>query len=112
MGKQETVFVVVRALASAHNAQEAGYLAHSEKPQPLYAILPRVNGNTQIKLLKVLARIGDAATLEQIKPYADSFDPLIAKAAAEAEQEINGRLAHQPTDAATRPRQVGNKKPQ
>jgi hypothetical protein len=111
MGKDESLYAVVRALDSAHDAQAAGYLAQLETPQPLYAILPRVNGNTQIKLLKVFARIGDAATLEQIKPYADSFDPLIAAAAHQAEQEIEHRLANQPTDAVTRPRQVGNKKP-
>ena len=112
MGKDESLYEVVRALDSSRDTQAAGYLAQLEGPQPLYPIMPRVNGNTQIKLLKILARIGDAATLEQLKPYKDSFDPLIAKAAQDAEQEINGRLAHQPADAATRPRQVGNKKPQ
>jgi len=111
MGKDESLYAVVRALDSARDGQAAGYLAQLETPQPLYPVLPRVNGNTQIKLLKILARIGDTATLEQIKPYADSFDPLIAKAAQEAEQEITARLANQPADAATRPRQVGNKKP-
>ena len=111
MGKDESLYAVVRALDSAHDAQAAGYLAQLETPQPLYPILPRVNGNTQIKLLKLLARIGDAATLEQIKPYADSFDPLIAEAAHQAKRDIEHRLANQPNDAATRPRQVGNKKP-
>ena len=111
MGKDESLYEVVRALDSARDSQASGYLAQLETPEPLYPILARVNGNTQIKLLKILARIGDAATLEQIKPYIDSFDPLIAEAARQAEQDIKHRLANQPSDATTRPRQVHKGKP-
>jgi hypothetical protein len=109
MGKEESLYAVVRALDTARADQAAGYLASLETPEPLYAILPRVNGNTQARLISVLARAGDAATLEQIKPYTTSFDPKIADAARQAEQEITRRLAAQPDATHTRPRQVGKR---
>ena len=109
MGKEEALYAVVRALDTGRADQAAGYLASLETPEPLYAILPRVNGNTQARLISVLARAGDAATLEQIKPYITSFDPKIAEAARQAEREITHRLAQQPDATHTRPRQVGKR---
>jgi hypothetical protein len=109
MGKDESLYAVVRALDTKFADQAAGYLASLETPAPLYPVLPRVNGNTQARLITVLARVGDAATLEQIKPYTTSFDPKIAEAARQAEQELTRRLAEQPTDTHTRPRQVGKR---
>jgi hypothetical protein len=109
MGKDEALYAVVRALDTGRADQAAGYLASLETPEPLYAILPRVNGNTQARLISVLARAGDAATLEQIKPYTNSFDPKIAEAARQAEQEITRRLTQQPDATHTRPRQVGKR---
>ncbi len=111
MGKADALYAVVRALDTAHAEQAAGYLAGLETPQPLYAVLPRVNGNTQIKLLEVLAHIGDSDTLAHIKPYNASYDPKIAAAAQRAETEITRRLAGQPTAVPTRPRQVAKPKP-
>lgn len=111
MGKADALYAVVRALDSARAAQAAGYLAALEAPQPLYAVLPRVNGNTQVKLLEVFARIGDSDTLPQIKPYIASYDPKIADAARRATDEITRRLADQPAAAPTRPRQVSKPKP-
>ncbi len=109
MGKDESLYAVVRALDAKLADQAAGYLASLETPAPLYPVLPRVNGNTQARLITVLARVGDAATLEQIKPYTASFDPKIAEAARQAEQELTRRLAEQPADTHTRPRQVGKR---
>lgn len=106
MGKDETLYAVVRALDSSRADQAAGYLAELEAPQPLYGILPRVNGHTQVKLLEVLGRIGNNDTLAQVEPYTALYDPLIAEAARHAKQDIEQRLGTQPTDAHTRPRQV------
>ncbi len=111
MGKADALYAVVRALDSAHAEQALGYLGALETPQPIYAMLLRVNGNTQIKLLEVLAHIGDTETLTQIKPYTASYDPKIADAAHRAEIEITSRLNGQPAAAPTRPRQVGKPKP-
>ncbi len=108
IGKTESLFAVVGALDSSRAAQASSYLVTLETPEPLYLFLERTNGNTQVKLLEVLARIGDASTLERLKPHAASFDPKVAEAARLATRDIEQRLGESPTDRTTRPRQVGN----
>lgn len=105
-GKSEALFTIVRSLDSSRADQAISYLNAMESPKPLYVFLERVNGNTQIKLLKVLAKIGDAETLERIKPFQESFDPEIMKAAQEASKEIEQRTGATPGEKPTRPRQV------
>jgi hypothetical protein len=108
MGKPDTLYTVVRDLDSTRYNQSEAYLAELETPEPLYAILPRVNGNTQVKLLEALARAGNADTLEIVRPYAESPDPRIADAARFATREITRRLeAPQHPDTKTRTRQTG-----
>jgi hypothetical protein len=108
MGKTPALFAVVRDLDSNRWNQSAAYLAELETPEPLYGLLPQVNGNTQIKLLEALARSGNADTLPVVEPYAASVDPKIADAARFATREITRRLnAPQPPDAKTRTRQAG-----
>jgi len=109
MGKNEALFGVVSAIDSKKTAEQAvGYLKQIESPEPLYIFLGRVNGNTLIRVLEVLAAVGDAATLERVKPYAESLDPGIADAAKFAEQEINLRLQEQPSAEPKRQRKVGS----
>ena len=108
MGKTEALFPLVDALDSKKTAEQAvSYLRQMETPEPLYVFLGRVNGNTQIRLLEVLASVGDAATLERVKPYADSLDPGIADAAKFAEREIGIRLEETPAVEPKRSRRVG-----
>jgi HEAT repeat protein len=108
MGKPDTLYTVVRDLDSTRYNQSEAYLGQLETPEPLHAILPRVNGNTQIKLLEALARTGNAATLEIVRPYAESPDFKIADAARFATREITRRLEAPPhPDTKTRTRQPG-----
>jgi hypothetical protein len=108
MGKTPALFAVVRDLDSKRWNQSEAYLAELETPEPLYTLLPQVNGNTQIKLLEALARSGNAGTLPVVEPYAASVDPRIADAARFATREITRRLsAPQHPDAKTRTRQMG-----
>jgi hypothetical protein len=108
MGKNEALFGVVSELDSKKTAEQAvGYLKQIESPEPLYVFLGRVNGNTLIRVLEVLASVGDAATLERIKPYTEALDPGIADAAKFAEQEITLRLQEPPTAEPKRQRKVG-----
>jgi HEAT repeat protein len=108
MGKPDALYTVVRDLDSTRYNQSEAYLAELETPEPLYTILPRTNGNTQIKLLEALARMGNAGTLEIVAPYAASPDFKIADAARFATREITRRLdGPQPPDAKTRTRQTG-----
>lgn len=107
IGKTEALFTVVRALDSQRVNQANAYLTSLETPEPLYYFLERMNGHTQIKLLEVLAKIGDAETLDKIKSYHESLDPKIVEAAQFAKREIELRLGQTPPDTSTRPRQVG-----
>jgi len=108
MGKTTALFAVVRDLDSNRRNQSEAYLAELETPEPLYGLLPQVNGNTQVLLLEALARNGNADTLPIVEPYASSADPKIADAARFATREITLRLnAPQSPDTKTRTRQVG-----
>jgi hypothetical protein len=106
LGKSEAIYPLVRALDSKQADQAVKYLSGLETPGPLYAVLPRVNGNTQIRVLEVLAHVGDRETLEHLKPYTASLDPGIADAAKFAEREITIRLEETPTPETKRQRQV------
>ncbi|HEX8284588.1 MAG TPA: hypothetical protein VF588_14585 [Pyrinomonadaceae bacterium] len=109
MGRNESLFPLVRALEEKKQAEQAvGYLKQLEGPDPLYVFLDRVNGNTQIRLLEVLAAVGDRATLERIKPFTESLDPGIADAAKFAEREINIRVEETPAAEPKRQRKVGS----
>jgi hypothetical protein len=109
MGKGESLFLLVGALDEKKQAEQAvAYLKQLEGPEPLYVFLGRVNGNTQIRLLEVLAAVGDRATLEKILPYTQSLDPLIADAAKFAEREINIRVEETPAVEPKRQRKTGN----
>jgi len=109
MGKNESLFPLVRALDEKKQAEQVvGYLKQLEGPDPLYVFLTRVNGNTQIRLLEILASVGDRDTLEKIQPFTESLDSGIADAAKFAEREINIRLEETPAAEPKRQRKVGS----
>ncbi|MDT5158412.1 MAG: hypothetical protein QOH51_2769 [Acidobacteriota bacterium] len=109
MGKNESLFALVRALDEKKQAEQSvAYLKQLEGPEPLYVFLNGVNGNTQIRLLEVLAAVGDHGTLERIKPFTQSLDPGIASAAQFAEREIGIRVEETPAAETKRQRKVGN----
>ena len=106
LGKKEALFSIIRDLDSSRAHQAFAYLTELESPEPLYMFLTRTNGNTQVKLLHVFALIGDSETVDRIKPYTTSLDPLIAQAAQFATREITRRLTQSPIDTPQRPRRV------
>ena len=109
MGKNETLFQLVNALDEKKQAEQVvAYLKQLEGPDPLYVFLGRVNGQTQARLLEVLAAVGDRGTLERIQPYTRSLDPLIADAARFAEREIQIRVEETPAVEPKRQRKVGD----
>ncbi len=108
MGRNESLFDLVGALDEKGRAEQSvAYLKQLEGPEPLYVFLGRVNGRTQIRLLEVLASVGDRGTLEKIQPYTQSLDPLIADAAKFAEREIQIRVEETPAVEPKRQRKVG-----
>jgi HEAT repeat protein len=105
MGRSEMLFRIVDELDSGRQEQAIGYLSELESPEELYPFLKRTNNAPRINagLLKALARIGDAQTLELIKPFRESHQPYVAEAAEIAHDEIEKRLG-EPAAPATRAR--------
>src|ERR1043165_1297933 len=77
MGRSESLYRIVAELDSGRQDQAVGYLSELESPDLLYPFLKRTKNAPRITagLLKALARIGDAQTLELVKPYRESHDP-------------------------------------
>ena len=109
MGKSTVLYEIVRDLDSSRHDQAAGYLAQLESPTPLYAFLRPNEIVTKAtgRLIEVFGRIGDAETLDHLKPFANSFDPKIAAATESSMEMIEHRLATPQPATKTRPRVVG-----
>ena len=94
MGRSEMLYHIVDELDSGRQEQAIGYLSELESPDVLYPFLKRTNNapRTNAGILKALARIGDAQTLELVKPFRESHQPYVAEAAEIAHDEIEKRL--------------------
>src|SRR6476659_5910295 len=68
MGRAEALYRIVEELDSGRQDQAVGYLSDLESPDVLYPFLKRTNNVPRVNagLLKALARIGDAQTLDLI----------------------------------------------
>jgi len=109
MGRTEALYRIVNDLDSGRQEQAVGYLSELESPDVLYPFLKRTNNAPRINagLLKALARIGDAQTLELVKPFRESHQRYVAEAAEIAHDEIEKRLSETSSPAArTRPRSI------
>jgi hypothetical protein len=106
MGRAEALYRVVDELDSGRQAQAVGYLSELESPDLLYPFLKRTNNAPRINagLLKALAHIGDAQTLDLIKPFLESHQQYVAEAAEVAHDEIEKRLGEPAPTTRTRPR--------
>lgn len=108
MGRPEALYRIVHELDSSRQDQAIGYLAELESPELLYPFLKKENNPPRVNagLLKALARIGDAQTLDLIKPFRESHQPYVAEAAEIAHDEIEKRLGEPATTTRARPRMV------
>ena len=108
MGRAELLYRIVDELDSGRQNQAVGYLSELESPDVLYPFLKRTNNAPRINagLLKALARIGDAQTLDLIKPFLESHQPYVAEAAEVAHDEIEKRLGEPAPTTRARPRTV------
>src|SRR5215510_3318702 len=108
MGRSEMLYHIVDELDSGRQEQAIGYLSELESPDVLYPFLKRTTNAPRINagLLKALARIGDAQTLELVKPFSESHQPYVAEAAEVAHDEIEKRLGEPAADVRARPRTV------
>jgi hypothetical protein len=108
MGKRDALYGVVKGLSSdGRRAQAVGYLSTLPGPRSLEPFFMHTDDKTLIGLLEVMAHVGDADTLEIVKPYMASLEPKVAEAAQFATREITTRLAQPQPETLTRPREVG-----
>jgi len=112
MGRSESLYRIVHELDSGRQDQAVGYLAELESADVLYPFLKKENNPPRINagLLKALGHIGDAQTLDLIKPFRESHKPYVAEAAEIAHDEIEKRLGEPVHTTRARPRTV--EKPQ
>jgi HEAT repeat protein len=112
MGRSEALYRIVHALDSGRQDQAVGYLVELESPELLYPFLKRENNPPRVNagLLKALARLGNAQTLDLIKPFRESHQPYVAEAAEIAHDEIEKRLG-EPAATTTRARPRTVEKP-
>jgi HEAT repeat protein len=105
MGRSEALYRIVHDLDSSRQDQAIGYLAELESPDVLYPFLKKENNPPRVNagLLKALGRIGDAQTLDLVKPFRESHQPYVAEAAEIAHDEIEKRLG-EPAAGETRVR--------
>lgn len=108
MGRSEALYRVVEDLDSGRQDQAIGYLSELESPDLLYPFLKKTNNPPRVNagLLKALARIGDAQSLDLIKPFRESHQTYVAEAAEIAYDEIEKRLAEPAAATRARPRTV------
>lgn len=108
MGHAEALYRVVDQLDSGRQEQAIGYLAEVESADVLYPFLKRANNPPRVNegLLKALAQIGDAQTLDLIKPFRESHQRYVAEAAEIAHDEIEKRLGEPAATTRARPRTV------
>jgi len=106
-GKSQSLFRIVHDLDSGRQKQAIGYLSQLESPDVLYPFLKKSNNAPRVNvgLLKALALIGNAQTVDVIKPYLESVQPYVAEAAENATDEINKRMGEGESGSTrTRPR--------
>lgn len=108
MGREEALYRIVKDLDSSRQDQAIGYLSELESPDLLYPFLKKTNNPPRVNagLLKALAHIGDAQTLDLIKPFRESHQPYVAEAAESAHDEIEKRLSEPASATRARPRTV------
>jgi HEAT repeat protein len=108
MGHEDALYRIVKDLDSGRQDQAIGYLAELDSPDLLYPFLKKTNNPPRINagLLKALARIGDAQSLDLIKPFRESHQPYVAEAAESAHDEIEKRLNEPASATRARPRTV------
>jgi len=108
MGRSASLFRIVDELDSGRQEQAIGYLSQLDSADVLYPFLKRTTNAPRINagLLKALARIGDAQTLDLIKPFRESHQPYVAEAAETAHDEIEKRIGEPAPAVRARPRTV------
>jgi hypothetical protein len=107
LGNADALYKVVLELGTKRADQASLYLTKLDSPEPLHKFLDGSSREVRIRLIDVLAVIGDSNSIGKIQPFTASADPMLQEAAKEAVAEINNRLASAKQEETLRPRRVG-----
>jgi hypothetical protein len=105
LGQPERLYAVVNELSGRLNAQATGYLGQID-PSALYPFLNSLSGKALVGVLMALGTSGNNETLTKVRIFKSNFDPLVSRAATDAETAIQQRLAQAPVTPGSRDRVV------
>ncbi|HWP42130.1 MAG TPA: HEAT repeat domain-containing protein [Blastocatellia bacterium] len=114
MGSRANIQHVVGKLDSAQRDQAYEYLLETNSPEDLFPYIRSSNKEVRRKIIDILGRIGDQATIRELEPLARTSSAKTADAATLAIKRIEWRISGRPRpdDAVlkreTRPRRAAN----
>ncbi|HVG17686.1 MAG TPA: HEAT repeat domain-containing protein [Blastocatellia bacterium] len=114
MGSRPNIQYVVRKLDTDQEEQARTYLLEANNAADLYPYVRSSNKEVRRKVIEILGRIGDAETVKELQPVAETSGVATANAATLAIKRIEWRMSGRPraSDSVlrreTRPRRAEN----
>jgi HEAT repeat protein len=114
MGSRPSIQYIVRKLDTDQEEQARAYLLEANDPADLYPYIRSSNKEVRRKVIDILGRIGDAETVKELQPVAETSGKDTSNTATVAIKRIEWRMSGRPraTDTVlrreTRPRRAAN----
>lgn len=114
MGSQADLQNVIRKLDSRQYEQARGYLLECSNPSDLYPYLHSSSKPVRRAVIEILGRVGDAGSIDELKPVVQTSGAGTADVATVAIKRIEWRLSGRPRaedevlQRDSRPRRTGN----
>lgn len=96
MGSSSDLQEVVRKLDSSQSEQARAYLLECKNPGDLHPYIRSSNKAVRRGVIEILGRVGDAATIDELKPVVQTSGAGTADVAAVAVKRIEWRLSGRP----------------
>jgi HEAT repeat protein len=116
MGSRPNIQYVVRKLDTDQQEQARTYLLEAASPADLYPYIRSSSKDVRREVIEILGRIGDAETINELQPVAQSSGAETAEMASLAIKRIEWRLQGRPRvtdpvlrrDSQSGPRRAAN----
>ncbi|HEX8186584.1 MAG TPA: HEAT repeat domain-containing protein [Blastocatellia bacterium] len=114
MGSRPNLQYIVRKLGTDQQEQARAYLLETKEPADLYPYIRSSNKEVRREVIDILGRIGDAETVKELQPLAETSGKDTSNTATVAIKRIEWRMSGRPraTDTVlrreTRPRRAAN----
>lgn len=96
LGSSSDLQEVVRRLDSNQSEQARGYLLECDNPADLHPYVRSSNKTVRRSVIEILGRVGDAATVDELKPVVQTSGSGTADVAVVAVKRIEWRLSGRP----------------